>query len=183
LPSSQPSTFSAADRYWVINNYGFNQGLFNLESLKINNLPAISSPQDYSLYSRDANSGAEISWFDQGQASPESSSGSVLFDAASSPIFFTAQYFVGTDELTNVNTRKEMPLQLYPNPLKGNTIYLKGLKEAARFTLFNLDGKVVVQQYVEAGQQGIEVGDLPAGNYFYSMEGSSHFFRGKLNIQ
>ena len=60
---------------------------------------------------------------------------------------------------------------------------LKGLKEASWFTLFNLNGKVVIQQYVEANQQGIDIGDLPAGNYFYSMEGRSHFFRGKLNIQ
>ena len=184
LPSSQPTNFSVADTYWVMNNYGNNQGLINLQNLQFGDLPSVSSPEDYSLYYRLANDGIEAPWQQVALASEASAAEQILFDADSYPFLYNAQYFIGTDELSNTKTPYAEQLKLYPNPVKDvSKITLQGLTEDARFTLYNTKGKVVLQKYISIDQAEISIGKLPAGQYFYAVHGDTKFYRGKMTIQ
>ena len=108
----------------------------------------------------------------------------MLFDASAYPLLFNAQYFIGADELTGTQEQASESLHIYPNPVSANDkLYLKGLQEEARLTLYNTKGKVVLQQFVSDSQNYITLSKIPAGQYFYAVQGDTKFYRGKLTVQ
>ena len=184
LPSSQPSNFNLDEVYWIANNYGTNQSLLNLEQIQFDGVPAVSTANDYSLYNRLSNDGITGDWLEQGTASSDSGNESMLFDATSYPLLFNAQYFIGADELTGTLEQASESLHIYPNPVSANDkLYLKGLHGEARLTLYNTKGKVVLQQFVSDSQNYITLSKIPAGQYFYAVQGDTTFYRGKLTVK
>jgi PKD repeat protein len=184
LPSSQPSNFNLDEVYWIANNYGTNQSLLNLEQIQFDGVPAVSTANDYSLYNRLSNDGITGDWLEQGSASEDSGSESLSFDASAYPLLFNAQYFIGADELTGTQEQALEFLHIYPNPVSSNDkLYLKGVQGEARLTLYNTNGKVVLQQFVSESQNYITLSKLPAGQYFYAVQENTSFYRGKLTIQ
>ena len=140
-----------------------------------------TSVEGVSLFLREANSGADAEWQEQQGLSSASAIGSLLFD--DSPTLYKAQYSVGSDGISNNTKIQGADVQLFPNPLKGDRIYLRGLKEEARLSIYNLGGKLVLQKTVTADQASVDIKTLAAGNYFYAIQGENYFLRGKLNIQ
>ena len=181
LPSSQPNDQSIDNVYWIINNYGNTQGLINTDYMLFKEIPSPSTPSDYSLYLREANAGIENDWQEQIEASTDSGTESLLFNEG--PVMYTAQYFIGADNISSSMKTQTSSVQLFPNPLKGDHLYIKGLKQESRLTIYNLRGKLVLQTRVNPDQPAVQIKSLPAGNYFYSIQGGGFFHRGKLNIQ
>lgn len=184
LPSAQPTGVSIADTYWILNNYGNNQSIIDLENLSFGDLSLATNAEDYSLFYRLANDGATGLWQKIAEASENSGTDQILFDNESAPFLYNAQYFIGIGDINSTAEQQTENLRLYPNPVSaGSPIYLRGLDEDARLTLYNTNGKVVLQKYIAASDQKVSINKIPSGQYFYTIYGDTKFYRGKLTIQ
>lgn len=64
---------------------------------------------------------------------------------------------------------KTIELSLYPNPATTFIELMTESKEAANVTVYDLTGKVVAKQAMEAGKTKVNLEHLSAGNYMYSV--------------
>ncbi|GLB50511.1 T9SS type A sorting domain-containing protein [Neptunitalea lumnitzerae] len=74
-----------------------------------------------------------------------------------------------TFNLLGVDAFKQDRLQLYPNPV-ANSLYVKTLEEVTAISIYNIDGKVVLQKMNPVLENGLNVSSLEKGVYFIEAE-------------
>ncbi len=84
-----------------------------------------------------------------------------------------------------VEAHEVVQLELFPNPAAGR-VFLRNLPEDGTVQVFDLQGKVLLQKEVEAGDQRLEIGNLKSGRYLlrYLPEGkhTDKSYVGKLSV-
>lgn len=90
----------------------------------------------------------------------------------------TADLYYTLLDITSVNDLPTAPFAIYPNPFH-ESIRFSGPESPERFTLFDLQGRVVLQKQM-AGALEVSTGHLPAGMYVYRVEGMHSSQTGKL---
>ena len=96
----------------------------------------------------------------------------LLFDFGANPAFnisITDLYFgeVGCTS-TGIEEEKEWQLSLSPNPTP-NVLYIQANADLAQVTIYNLLGKVVMNQYVSDSQLQVNLAELPSGVYLVQL--------------
>ncbi len=79
---------------------------------------------------------------------------------------------------TNSPNDPSVDLNVYPNPFR-ETIRFSGSSELMQFTLFDIQGRMVLQEQV-VGENEINMGNLPLGLYVYQLDGTDRRQVGKL---
>jgi hypothetical protein len=81
-------------------------------------------------------------------------------------------------DVTSVKDASDGPFSVYPNPF-AETIRFSGAEPLQRFTLYDLQGRVVLQKQMNEAAE-VNTGQLPAGMYVYQIEGTNTLQVGKL---
>ena len=101
------------------------------------------------------------------RANPLVAGGDLIFDMLHQPGFIVS---AGTPELSGI--------RIYPNPLEGDVIHLKGTGDARySYSVYSLQGKLLGQGDLEAGQRSLYLGDIPSGAHVLKLESSRGTFR------
>lgn len=90
----------------------------------------------------------------------------------------TTQYYYSSLELSSLNVDPADILLVFPNPFR-ETIRFKSSEPLVRFTLFDLQGRVISRKQL-VGTEEVNVGELPSGMYVYQIEGLNTRQIGKL---
>lgn len=108
------------------------------------------------------------------------------FSVSDSMIVIGTEYgvIIGSRTLNTVGLDKPqntINVKLYPNPC--HDLLSIETAQPARLQLFDLSGKIVVEQLLGAGQQQLKLQDLPGGTYLYRITGEDGAATGKLLVE
>lgn len=63
---------------------------------------------------------------------------------------------------------------VYPNPVEGNKLYLRGIPEKCSIRLYTLDGQTLLHQQASQGDAVLDLSKYAAGNYLLSIDGYTY---------
>jgi len=91
----------------------------------------------------------------------------------------------GTIPETGAMPEGDWSVKMYPNPTAGQplTIEVSGHPAGYRYTIYNLQGAIVLEGTLQSSQHRLSVQHLPAGTYALQVQGSGHSVVHRLIIQ
>jgi photosystem II stability/assembly factor-like uncharacterized protein len=175
----------ATDGYWIINNYGNNAIFAPLDSLifeAINSIPFAA--RDYTLYQR-------------GTRADGATWGSFLdtCDALNQQAFSFSdhlnlthwgQFMIAVDSSTILSTpavfEEHFPnsIMVFPNPIGKEQVLTIQTQIAAKYvlTVYNLEGKKILEHRFERNQTQVQLPDLAQGVYAYRVASDKVVYNG-----
>ncbi len=84
-----------------------------------------------------------------------------------------------TSVIDNSGKNKHV-LNLYPNPASGKLTVITGTSEHSLFSIYNLQGQILLQQQVQQAKADIDVSELPKGVYILKLNCNSGAETGKI---
>jgi photosystem II stability/assembly factor-like uncharacterized protein len=181
-----------ARSYWVVNNYGPNQGFSPLVSAHFEGVGMISSqeaadPDVFVLFQRFENAGGD-EWGPSALATSAQAGadGSVTFAQGGEMLYF-GQFAISREgEPSSVAAPEELrpyPFAVFPNPARaGQHLRIAARQpEAFVFTLFDASGKRVLET-TGAGEAEALLPQTAPGGYFYRILTDGGMYYGKILI-
>jgi photosystem II stability/assembly factor-like uncharacterized protein len=175
----------ATDGYWIINNYGNNTNFTALDSLlfeAINPIPFTANR--YTLYQRSTRAdgatwGAVLDTCDALNASYFSFSNNLN-------VSNWGQFMLSVDSSTFVSnptiTKAQFPnsIMVFPNPVGKEQALTIQTQIAAEYlvSIYNLEGKKVMEHRFEGSQTQIQLPDLAQGIYTYRVASDKMIYNG-----
>ena len=79
----------------------------------------------------------------------------------------------------NTASFSQIQFKLYPNPVKGNTIYFDGLSNAT-IQIYNIIGKLVISDKIATNKKDINISNLAKGIYLVKINTSGNIATKRL---
>ncbi len=90
------------------------------------------------------------------------------------------EYYYSDITTTSINKLSESSFAIYPNPVINSfTVTFKGEIETARLELYNAEGYLVVSNIIN-NNEPVNISNLPAGLYFYTLNIAGEKISGKI---
>lgn len=182
-PNEAPNINLVSNEYWILNNYGTNVTFLGLNDVNLTTATNLSTmnPSMFTVYKRESNGYLQSSWIQDASATNISSS-SILFPGLGLNQSF--QWYLGSNTPLGINTiNLTKPYMVYPNPYRqGQQLYFEGLKEPFIFTLYDVNGKLLLTKNIVNETINLDK-SFANGLYFYRIETQNKMFRGKLMIE
>lgn len=182
-PNEAPNTNLVSNEYWILNNYGTNATFSGLTDISLATATDLStmSPSMFTVYKRESNGYLQSSWIQDASATNISSS-SILFPGLG--LNQSYQWYLGSNTPLGINTiNTTKTFMVYPNPyIQGQQLYFEGLKEPFKFTLYDVEGKLLLTKNIVNETINLEK-SFAKGVYFYRIETQSKMYNGKLIIE
>lgn len=181
--SAAPGPLAPDSVYWVFNNYGTNE-LPVPARLELEPHSTPASATQATLHQRINENGFEPDWLTWCMASSLNQTYLSFPDACE--LEGSGQFFLTFSEpMTDVEEEVSAPQSalIYPNPsLRGQNLQVDlPMGQKARVRIFNADGKVCGDYFLQdGGLQQINLTELPAGSYFYSIQADTWIKNGVL---
>jgi hypothetical protein len=182
-PNEAPLTNPTGTEYWILNNYGTNlsfSGLATVNLLTSTNVSSMSA-SNFSIYKRSSNGHLQSNWL-QDAISTSVNSNSINFSGSN--LNQSLQWYIGSSMPLGVNELvNQKSFVVYPNPImQGKTLKIDGLNTIYTFTLFDVNGKIVLKKVVTNNEININ-SSISKGFYLYRVETENKLYNGKLIIE
>jgi photosystem II stability/assembly factor-like uncharacterized protein len=182
-PNEAPLTNPTGTEYWILNNYGTNlsfSGLATVNLLTSTNVSSMSA-SNFSIYKRSSNGHLQSNWL-QDAISTSVNSNSINFSGSN--LNQSLQWYIGSSMPLGINELvNQKSFVVYPNPImQGKTLKIDGLNTIYTFTLFDVNGKIVLKKVVTNNEININ-SSISKGFYLYRIETENKLYNGKLIIE
>ncbi len=195
-PDTLPNAANHSRAYWIFDNYGSNTSFSALNSIRLNKTGPVSTadaanPALFQLYQRQSNDDL-FTWGvkkDNADVCVAGTDGAVTFNTGNS-ITSGGQFVIMNEGGSSFNgmsftASSTADIRVYPSLLAAGDPFTVHCVEPGNstITLFDVDGKVRLQETTTSTSAVVETIGLNAGTYFYRIKTATHMQFGKLIIQ